>query len=337
MTTRTPNGVATVPGHAPHATQASGAAPMLSVVFPVFQERDGIGEVIDRAVQVLSGAGLSFEVIAVDDGSNDGTGEVLDERRERYPGVVRLIRHPYNKGNGAAVKTGIRAARGEVIACLDADGQHDPADVLKLLPYAAEYDLVVGARTAGGRGAWPRALANRFYNALASWLTRFPIEDLTSGFRLFRASVVKQFVHLFPARFSYPTTSTLAFVKGGYSVKYVPIAVQPRRTGRSKIRPVGDGWRFLVLMVKIIVIFEPLRVFLPAAVVFFFLGVASSVQSTWFLGRPHIPNSGVLLFLMSALVVLLGLIAEEISALQVSMQERQRGPESSGDRNASRN
>ena len=232
-----------------------------------------------------------------------------------------MIRHPYNKGNGAAVRTGIRAARGEVIACLDADGQHDPADLLRLLPYSAEYELVVGARTEQYEGAWHRTLANRLYNALASWLTRFPIEDLTSGFRLFRASVVRQYVHLFPARFSYPTTSTLALIKGGYSVKYVPIAARARRSGRSKIRLFGDGWRFVVLIFKLIVIFEPLRVFLPAAVVLFSLGLASSAYDVWTLGRLHIPNSAVLLFVVSVLVVLLGLVAEEIAALQVSIHE----------------
>jgi len=245
--------------------------------------------------------------------------------------VLRLIRHPYNKGNGAAIKSGIRAARGAVIACLDADGQHDPADLVRLLPCAGEYDLVVGARTGANRGTFPRTLANRFFNALASWLTQFPIEDLTSGYRVFRASVVKRFVHLFPARFSYPATSTLAFIKGGYSVTYVPIEVRARRTGQSKIRLVADGWRFVVLIVKIVVIFEPLRVFLPAAGGLFALGVASSAYSTWVLGRPHIPNSGVLLFLVSILVVLLGLVAEEIAALQVSMREEPRAGESSGD------
>lgn len=301
----------------------------LSVVLPVYQEREVIREVVAHLVQVLNESGLRFEVIVVDDGSTDGTREVLDAVSGEFAGAVRVICHPYNKGNGAAIKTGIRAARGDVIACLDADGQHDPADVLRLLPYTAEYDLVVGARTESYRGAWYRTLANRLYNALASWLTQFPIEDLTSGYRLFRASVVKQYVHLFPARFSYPATSTLAFIKGGYSVKYVPIAARSRQTGRSKISLVGDGWRFVVVIFKIIVIFEPLRVFLPAALAFFSLGVASSAYSTWFLGRPHIPNSGVLLFVVSMLVVLLGLIAEEIAALQVSMHEERKRSEAS--------
>lgn len=312
------------PQVAPAAVRSSPSLPTVSVVLPVYQERDGIADVVNTTVKVLSEAGVSFEIVAIDDGSTDGTGEVLNDLGRRYPDRLRVIRHPYNKGNGAAVRTGIRAARGETIACLDADGQHDPSDLVRLLPYTADYDLVVGARVRGYRGSWHRVLANRFYNALASWLTRFPIEDLTSGFRLFRASVVKQFVHLFPPRFSYPATSTLAFIKGGYSVKYVPITVRERQSGRSKIRLVADGWRFVLLIVKIVVIFEPLRVFLPSAAVLFLLGVASSVQSTWFLGRPHIPNSGVLLFLASMLVVLLGLLAEGISALQISMHETRR-------------
>lgn len=308
-----------------------GRPPHLSVVLPVFQEHGVIRDVLARLLAVLEEFGPSFEVIVVDDGSTDGTREVLDEVATARGGIVRVIRHPYNKGNGAAVRTGIRAARGEVIGCLDADGQHDPADLLRLLPHSAHYELVVGTRTERYRGAWHRTLANRLYNALASWLTRFPIEDLTSGFRLFRASVVRRYVHLFPARFSYPTTSTLAFIKGGYSVKYVPITARARQTGRSKIRLFGDGWRFLVLIFKLIVIFEPLRVFLPAAVVLFSLGLATSAYDLWALGRIHIPNSGVLLFVVSVLVVLLGLVAEEIAALQVSIHEERASGESDRD------
>jgi len=316
---------------APPDPGRGGGAPALSVVLPVFQERDVIGDVLARLAQVLGESGLRFEVIVVDDGSTDGTREALAEACAALGRAVRVIRHPYNKGNGAAIKSGIRAARGEVIACMDADGQHDPADLLRLLPFSADYELVVGARTEQYRGRWHRTLANRLYNALASWLTRFPIEDLTSGFRLFRASVVRQYVHLFPARFSYPTTSTLALIKGGYSVKYVPITARARQAGRSKIRLLGDGWRFVVLIFKLVVIFEPLRVFLPSAVVLFALGVATSAYDLWALGRLHIPNSGVLLFVVSVLVVLLGLVAEEIAALQVSIHEERSRDESGRD------
>ncbi len=327
MTIESATTVAPAAASEARTTDVSKPRPALSVVLPVYQERDAIADLVPRLLEVLAGAHPSFEVIVVDDGSTDGTEEVLAHLSGRARGVLRVIRHPYNKGNGAAVRTGIRAAQGDLIACLDADGQHDPADLLRLLPFAADYDLVVGARTGTSRGRWHRSLANRVYNALASWLTRFPIEDLTSGFRLFRASVVKRFVHLFPARFSYPTTSTLAFIKGGYSVKYVPITVRERRGGRSKIRLVADGWRFLVLIVKIVVIFEPLRVFLPAAAVLFLLGVVSSAYDMWLLGRPHLPNSSVLLLLTSVLVVLLGFVAEEISALQVSLHEARRDRE----------
>lgn len=290
----------------------------LSIVFPVYHERDSVSDTVHRAVAVGTEMGVQFEVITVDDGSQDGTREALQELADRFPGTVRLVTHPYNKGNGAAIRTGILAARGRIIACMDADGQHDPADILRLYPYMDDYDLVVGARTPTYRGALHRNLANRLYNAFASWLTQFRIEDLTSGYRLFRADVVLHYVHLFPARFSYPTTSTLALIKGGHNVKYVGIDVRARRGNHSKIRIFRDGWRFLVIIVKIIVIFEPLRVFLPTAFILGLLAVASTAYSISSLGRLHIPNSAVLLFLVAVLVVLLGFLGEQIAALQVS-------------------
>ncbi|MEW6740148.1 MAG: glycosyltransferase family 2 protein [Nitrospirota bacterium] len=295
--------------------------PQLSVVLPVYQEYDVIRRVIMQLVKTLEQAELSFEIIVVDDGSTDGTREILHDLASSNPKHIHIICHPYNKGNGAAIKTGINAVRGEMIFCMDADGQHDPQNIFHMLPYMSEYDLIVGARTMNYQGKWYRNLANKFYNSLSSWLTKFPIKDLTSGCRLFRASIVKQYVHLFPARFSYPTTSTLAFIKGGHNVKYVPIEVHQRKGNRSKIKPLRDGWRFLIIILKIIVIFEPLRVFLPAAFVLFLLGCFSSTYSMLHLGRLHIPNSGVLLFISSVLIFLLGLISEQIAALHISQSK----------------
>ncbi|MCZ7572148.1 MAG: glycosyltransferase family 2 protein [Ardenticatenaceae bacterium] len=297
----------------------------LSLVLPVYQERDLIRTVITQAIEVLHETGLTFEVIAVDDGSTDGTQVVMQELAREFPDTLRVLHHPYNKGNGAALKTGIRVARGEAIACLDADGQHDPRDLLRMLPSLSDYDMVVGARTRSYQGARHRNLANAFFNSLASWLTDFPVEDLTSGYRVFRAAVIKQYIHLFPNRFSAPTTSTLAFIKGGHNVKYMPINAQPRRGSRSKIKVWSDGWRFLLIMVKIVVIFAPFRVFLPTALMLFLFGCALTFYDVWSLGRLHIPNASVVLFVVSVLVVLLGLIAEQIAALQVSVHDRVEG------------
>jgi glycosyltransferase involved in cell wall biosynthesis len=290
------------------------------VVLPIYQEQAAIQGTIPQLCAILKETGLIYEVIAVDDGSTDETGKVLGELKGQFPAHLRVITHPYNKGNGAAVKTGIRAARGEFIACMDADGQHDPEDLLKMLPHTAEFDLVVGARTSDYRGGWHRNLANRIYNALGSWLAEFPIKDLTSGFRIFRAEAIKKYVDLLPAQFSYPTTSTLIFIKAGYNLKFVPINAQPRKSGASKINLVGDGWRFFLIIFKIVVIFEPLRVFMPVALVSFALAILSTLYSTWTLQRLFIPNSGVVLFMLGVLVMLLGLIAEQIAALQISIK-----------------
>ncbi|MDA2936694.1 glycosyltransferase family 2 protein [Acidobacteria bacterium AH-259-A15] len=290
----------------------------LSVVLPVYQELDVIKTSISQLMEVLSQTDLTYEVIAVNDGSTDGTQEQLLALQTEFANLLRIVTHPYNKGNGAAVKSGIESALGEIIACMDTDGQHDPSDILRMLDYFPEYDLVVGTRTQDYAGVWYRNLANRFYNLLASWLTRFPIQDLTSGYRLFRASVVKKYLHLFPARFSYPTTTTLAFVKGGYNVKYAPINACPRQGSESKLNLARDGWRFLVIIFKIIVLFEPLRIFLPTAFTLFILAFASSVYSVWSLERLYIPNSAVIFFVVGVLVLLLGLIAEQIAMLQIT-------------------
>lgn len=289
----------------------------LSIVLPAYQEMNVVDTSIRRLIDTMRKSNIAYEIIIVDDGSTDGTQGVLQGLSSEFPDKLRVITHPYNKGNGAAVKTGINNARGTTIICMDVDGQHDPEDLFSLLRHKSKYDLVVGARTKGYKGLWYRNLGNRLYSALASWLARFKIEDLTSGYRLFNASIVKQYTHLFPARFSYPTTSTLAFIKGGHNVKYIPINVSPRTDNSSKIKIVRDGWHFLVIIFKIIVIFEPLRVFIPTALVFFLLAFISIAYSIVSLGRLYIPNSGGVLFIVGVLVVLLGLIAEQLAALQV--------------------
>lgn len=286
----------------------------LSIVIPAYNEADTISGMIAATNKAISKSSLNFEILIIDDGSQDSTREVIQGIKNPR---LHLFTHPYNKGNGSAIKTGIHHAKGKYIVCLDADGQHDPNEILKLYEHANQYDLVVGARTKQYQSTNIRWLGNFVFNALASSLTKFKIEDLTSGFRIFRAHAIKQYIDLLPPRFSYPTTSTLIFLKAGYSVKYVPVKMLPRTLGSSKIRVLRDGWRFVVIILKIIVLFEPLQIFLPATVLFLSLALVSTAYSIFSLQRLFIPNSGILFFSMSTLIFLLGLIAEQIATLQI--------------------
>ncbi len=292
-----------------------------SIVLPVYNEETIIPVTIGKIIEVFVQKDLDWEVVAVDDGSSDNSFAVLKEMESEFPQSLKVVHHPYNKGNGAAIKTGIKVASGDYIVCMDIDGQHDPEDILKMLPYLDEYDLVVGARPFKNDGSWYRNLANKFYNQLASSLTGFKIEDLTSGYRIFRADVVKKFYHLFPQRFSYPTTSTLALLKGGYNIKYVPINIRPRQAGASKIRLFRDGFRFTTIIFKIILLFEPMRVFVPVTIASFVLGLIGMVISIVQVNRLYIPNSSVILFVLGVISFLLGVLAEHLTAIQMAIIE----------------
>ena len=292
-----------------------------SIVLPVYNEETIIPVTIGKIIEVFVQKDLDWEVVAVDDGSSDNSFAVLKEMESEFPQSLKLVHHPYNKGNGAAIKTGIKVASGDYIVCMDIDGQHDPEDILKMLPYLDEYDLVVGARPFKNDGSWYRNLANKFYNQLASSLTGFKIEDLTSGYRIFRADVVKKFYHLFPQRFSYPTTSTLALLKGGYNIKYVPINIRPRQAGASKIRLFRDGFRFTTIIFKIILLFEPMRVFVPVTIASFLLGLIGMVISIVQVNRLYIPNSSVILFVLGVISFLMGVLAEHLTAIQMAIIE----------------
>ncbi len=290
---------------------------------PVYNEVQAVRSTILSVRDVVEGMGVSYEILAVDDGSDDGTSEELDELASRLDGVLTVIRHPYNLGNGSSVKTAIRAARGEVLVLMDADGQHDPADIPRLYERVGPYDLVVGARTRKTKGEWPRRFANLVFDALASYLTDFKIRDLTSGFRAFKTEVVLDFVHLLPNKFSYPTTSTMAFVKAGYAVDFVTVEASPRE-GKSKVRPVRDGVRFLVIIGKMVMLFEPMRVFMPAALVLLLMAVASFVFTVVDESRLHIPNSAVFLAVSAVIVFLIGMVAAQVADLRVSLGSRRR-------------
>jgi glycosyltransferase involved in cell wall biosynthesis len=275
----------------------------VSVIMPAYNEAASI----EPLVSALRLAAPWREIIVVDDGSTDDTGV-----RATAAGAS-VIRHPYNKGNGASVKTGIRHATGAFVLILDADGQHRPADAARLVAKLGEYDLAVGARSSATQANPARRLGNAVLNGLASYLTGRPIPDLTSGFRAARREYLLEFLHLLPNGFSTPTTTTLAFIKAGYSVWFEPIEAAPRQ-GRSKIRLGPDGVQFFVILLKVITIFSPMRIFLPLSAVSFAIGSAYAIWTI--LTQSHVTNSSVLLILLSVIIFLVGLVSEQISSLR---------------------
>ncbi len=275
----------------------------LSVVLPAKNEAAAVGETVRKIREYYPEA----EVIVVDDGSVDDTAAVAESAG------ASVVNHPYSKGNGAAIKTGARAAQGDVIVFMDADGQHDPADISRLLArMELGYDMVVGARQAGSQASLGRGLANTFYNKLASYMTSHEIEDLTSGYRAVRAEKFREFLYLLPNGFSYPTTSTMAFFRAGYSVAYEPIHAA-KRIGKSHIRIFKDGARFLLIIFKIGTLFSPLKLFAPVALMMFLLATAWYGHTFLSIGR--FTNMSALLYTGSATVFLMGLISEQITAL----------------------
>jgi glycosyltransferase involved in cell wall biosynthesis len=275
----------------------------VSIVIPAMNEADAIGTVVSS----LRAAAPWREILVVDDGSTDET-----SARARAAGAC-VVRHPYNKGNGAAVKTGIRRANGDFVLIIDADGQHPPEDAQRIAARLGEFDLVIGARSGSTQATTGRRLGNALLNRLASYLTSRPIADLTSGFRGARTECLREFIHLLPNGFSTPTTTTLAFIKAGYNVAFEPIDAR-QRSGYSKIRFAKDGTRFLLILLKIITLFSPLRIFLPISIVSFATG---SIYGIWnMIATGKIPNGAVILILFAVIVFLVGLISEQIASLR---------------------
>jgi glycosyltransferase involved in cell wall biosynthesis len=275
----------------------------VSVIIPAFNEEGGIAAVVHGIV----GQGGFHEILVVDDGSTDRTAELAGAAG------ARVLRHPYNKGNGAAVKTGIREARAGVVLLMDADSQHDPAEIAKVIAPVGPYDLVIGARRARDQGL-VRAFGNLVFQALAGWLTGRPIPDLTSGFRAARRDRLLEILHLLPNGFSYPTTSCLAFLKAGHNVTFIPITAR-RRVGRSKINVLRDGLLFLLIIFKVVTLYSPLRVFFPIAVAAFATGAAYGVWNVWWVDG-KIPMGAALLIQLAVVVFLFGLISEQIASGQ---------------------
>jgi glycosyltransferase involved in cell wall biosynthesis len=282
---------------------------IVSIVIPALNEEDAIGDVVSR----LRAEAAWKEILVVDDGSRDATGE-----RAGRAGA-QVVRHPYTKGNGAAVKTGIRHAQGDFILIVDADGQHAPSDARRLVDRLGEYDLVVGARAPHTQATVGRRIGNQILNRLASYLTGREVPDLTSGFRGARRDHLREFLHLLPNGFSTPTTTTLAFIKAGYNVTFEPIDARAR-TGQSKIKFAKDGTRFFLILLKVVTIFSPLRVFVPLSVSTLLVGIVYGVMNFAIYGR--IPNGAVILILFAVIVFLVGLISEQISSLRFDGHSR---------------
>lgn len=280
---------------------------MISIVIPAKNEAESLRILLPTLKERLGDLGKDHEIIVVNDGSTDETHQVCNENK-----VIEIIQ-PYSKGNGAAIKAGARRAIGDIIVFMDGDGQHKPEDIPRLLEKIEQgYDLVVGARQSGSQASMGRATANGFYNLLASYMTGRKVEDLTSGFRAVRAEKFKEFLYLLPNGFSYPTTSTMAFFRAGYSVCYVPIHAE-KRIGKSHLQPIKDGVRFLLIIFKIGTLYSPLKLFAPAALVFFLLGLGWYGYTLATMNR--FTNMSALLFTSSVMVFLMGLISEQITSL----------------------
>jgi glycosyltransferase involved in cell wall biosynthesis len=275
----------------------------VSVVVPAYNEAAAIGDL----VSALKTGAPWHEIIVVDDGSADATGPSA-----AAAGAI-VVRHPYNKGNGAAVKSGIRRATGDFVLIVDGDGQHPPEDALRIVSRLGDYDLVIGARAEATQATQARRTGNAALNWLAGYLTGRDIPDLTSGFRGARRIYLQEFLHLLPNGFSTPTTTTLAFIKAGYNVGFEPIEAR-QRSGNSHIRLARDGTKFLMIIFKIVTLFSPLRIFLPISLAAFALGAGYAVWTI--ANQHHVTNSSVLLIVLAVIIFLVGLVSEQISALR---------------------
>ncbi len=286
----------------------------LSVIIPAFNEQEIIGKIIGQIQEIMDPEAIQYEILVIDDGSEDET-----EKKAQEAGA-RVIRHPENIGNGAAVKTGIRNALGKILVMMDADGQHPPGLIPALIENIGPYDMVVGARTKKSDTAFYRDWANKIYNWLASYISGRKIVDLTSGFRAIKAEIAQSYVYLLPNTFSYPTTITLAVLRSGRSLLYIPFESQ-RRVGKSKIKLIKDGARFLLIILRISTYYSPLKVFIPLSMLMFATGIGYGLYKVIFLNTRYGPTSAMLMT-VSVLIFVVGLVSEQIAQVRYNWSEK---------------
>jgi glycosyltransferase involved in cell wall biosynthesis len=287
--------------------------PVVSVILPAYNESVVIDRVIQRIIKTIEGVNLSYEILVIDDYSDDNTGLIAQQAG------ARVITHPYNIGNGASIKTGIRNARGEILIMMDADGQHPPEAIPLLLEKIGPYDMVVGARTSSSESVFHRNIANKIYNALATYVSGRKIEDLTSGFRAIKSQVARNFVYLLPNKFSYPTTITLATLRSGRSLVYIPFDAK-RRIGKSKIRLLRDGIRFFLIILRIATFYSPLKVFIPVSIFTFLLGFGYGLFKVLVMNLPYGPTSAMLMTI-SLVIFMVGLVSEQVAQMRFEGSE----------------
>jgi glycosyltransferase involved in cell wall biosynthesis len=276
----------------------------VSIIIPAYNESQTIGRIVLKIKELYP----DHEIIVVNDGSTDDTAAIAENAG------AKVYSHPYNIGNGAAIKSGIRTVSGDILVFMDGDFQHDPEDIGKMLKYFPEYDMVVGARSIRGQSSIVRAFGNKIYNWLASYVAMFPIKDLTSGFRAVKSDLAQQLVNLLPNTYSYPSTLTLGVLRKGRSLKYIPINIQRRKMGKSKINLIKDGIRFFMIIIRICTLYSPLRVFLPVSFIMFALGL--SYYGYTFITYNRFTNMSALLFTTSVLIFMMGLISDQICQMR---------------------
>ena len=277
--------------------------PDVTIIIPAYNEEEGITNVITQLKELSE----NHEILVVDDGSTDNTYKLASDTG------VKVIRHPYNKGYGAALKTGIRNATADIVLFMDADGQHKPSDIKKLVQYIGEYDMVVGARTKKSKISLLRRPGKKVLSITANYLAGMKIPDLNSGFRALKKSVALEFMHILPNTFSFSTTITLALINSGYSVKYVPIEA-PERVGTSKIKPFRDGFRFIILIIRTIALFNPLKVFLPVAIILFILGFLDLLYEVIY--HFNVSSASILLIVSAIFIFFFGILADQIASMR---------------------